>query len=162
MIPSNAKFVGELLQRCGGTLVTAESCTGGLIAESITTISGASSWYLGGWVTYSNEMKVSQLKVSEELLKEHGAVSSHVAKAMCLGAKQQSDSFAALSTTGIAGPTGGTSEKPVGTVYVGCTVQNETEVRSFLFKGSRKEVKEKTANAAFQLLRDMLSDDNHR
>ncbi len=142
----------ELLIRNGDKLVTAESCTGGLIASHLTKISGASNWYSGGWITYSNEMKISQLGVPLEMLKEHGAVSEQVAKAMCVGALKSSKSTVALSTTGIAGPSGGTDKKPVGTVFIGCSTKNETFVKRFLFSGNREEIQEHTLQSALQLL----------
>ena len=159
MNSSIAKQIGELLQLRGGSLVTAESCTGGLVAECCTNNPGASSWYLGGWVTYSNAMKISQLHVPEELLEEFGAVSTQVAKAMCSGARERSGAVAALSTTGIAGPSGGTEAKPIGTVFIGCSLLTEMQIKKCLFTGNREEVREKATNAAMQLLYDMLSDE---
>ncbi len=144
--------VEELLIQRGDFLVTAESCTGGLIATAITKIAGASEWYSGGWVTYSNEMKITQLGVPEKMLQEHGAVSEQVAKAMCEGALEQSNATVALSTTGIAGPSGGTVEKPVGTVFIGCATKNGLCVKRFLFSGKRGEVQEQTLLSALRLL----------
>ena len=153
---SDAEAIGRLLVDSGGNVATAESCTGGLIAKYIIEIAGASSWYAGGWVTYSNAMKKSQLGVTEEMLQTYGAVSSQVAEAMCQGARKQSGATVSLSTTGIAGPSGGTAEKPLGTVFVGCETQSKIEVRRFLFSGSRKEVQEQAAVAALQLLHEVL------
>jgi nicotinamide-nucleotide amidase len=149
--------VAELMQRKGATLATAESCTGGGIASSLTAVSGASEWYLGGWVTYSNQMKTHQLGVPEEMFEEHGAVSSQVAKAMCEGARKQSSASVSLSTTGIAGPTGGTDEKPVGTVYIGCSSENKTDVRRCLFTGTRTQIQTQAAEAALQFLLENIS-----
>jgi PncC family amidohydrolase len=154
---SDAVHVGALLKASGDVLSTAESCTGGRIAASVTDISGASSWYLGGWVTYSNAMKISQLGVPEEMLLAHGAVSEQVAAAMCEGAKKKSGATVALSTTGVAGPTGGTDEKPVGTVFIGCATEQGIEVRKCLFAGTRNQVQEQAARAALQLLHEKLS-----
>ncbi len=154
---SDAQHVGQFLQASGEFLVTAESCTGGLVAKYITEIAGASSWYAGGWVTYSNAMKTSQLGVPEEMLQAHGAVSPHVAEAMCEGARINSGASVALSTTGIAGPTGGTEDKPVGTVFIGCATANGIDVRRFLFSGSRGQVQEQSAKAALQLLLENIS-----
>jgi PncC family amidohydrolase len=153
---SDAVAIGRLLSASSDNVVTAESCTGGLIATYITEIAGASKWYVGGWVTYSNAMKKSQLNVPEELLQTYGAVSSQVAEAMCKGARKQSGATVALSTTGIAGPAGGTKEKPVGTVFVGCATESGIEVKRFLFTGNRAEVQEQTAVAALQLLHEKL------
>ena len=150
--------IGKVLQQRGELLTTAESCTGGLLAECVTAISGASKWYAGGWITYSNEMKITQLGVPEEMLQEHGAVSEQVATAMCQGAALNSGATVALSTTGIAGPSGGTNLKPVGTVFIGCVVDGEVQVKRFLFSGTRNEVREQAVIAALQLLCEMLSD----
>ncbi len=149
--------VGKLLQSSDGFLATAESCTGGQIAAMFTSISGSSLWYFGGWVTYSNRMKMSQLGVPEDMLQTYGAVSPQVAEAMCVGAIKMSGATVALSTTGIAGPSGGTDEKPVGTVFVGCATGNGIDVRSFLFSGNRNQVQEQTVKAALQLLHENIS-----
>jgi PncC family amidohydrolase len=149
---TDAEAISRLLGDSGGKVVTAESCTGGLIAKYITEIAGASTWYEGGWVTYSNAMKTSQLGIPEEMLQAHGAVSSQVAEAMCQGARRQSGATVSLSTTGIAGPDGGTEKKPVGTVFVGCATQSGIEVTRFLFTGNREEIQEQAAKAALQML----------
>jgi len=149
---TSAEQVGVLLQSSGGLLATAESCTGGLVADLLTSIPGASEWYIGGWVTYSNEMKITQLGVDANLIETHGAVSWQVAKAMCEGAMKQSGATASLSTTGIAGPSGGSDEKPVGTVYLGCSVERETQVRGFRFSGTRDEIRELAAITALQMM----------
>ena len=154
---SDVEAIGHLFCQSGSCLVTAESCTGGRIASLVTRIAGASSWYLGGWVTYSKEKKNTQLGVPEEMLQAHGAVSSQVAEAMCEGARRSSGATVALSTTGIAGPDGGTGEKPVGTVFVGCAAPSGTEVMRFLFSGTREEVQEQAVVAAMQLLRKTIS-----
>ncbi|MBC8200555.1 MAG: CinA family protein [Planctomycetes bacterium] len=154
---SDVKDVGFLLCASNDKLVTAESCTGGRIATCITEIAGASSWFAGGWVTYSNALKMSQLGVAEELLQMNGAVSSQVAEAMCVGAIRQSGATVALSTTGIAGPTGGTEDKPVGTVFIGCVRASEIEVRRFLFSGNRIDVQKQATIAALKLLHELFS-----
>jgi nicotinamide-nucleotide amidase len=154
---SDAKAVGLLLCASNDKLITAESCTGGRIATCITEIAGASSWYAGGWVAYSNAMKMSQLSVAEELIQTNGAVSSQVAEAMCKGAIMRSSATVALSTTGIAGPTGGTAGKPMGTVFVGCATASGIEVRRFLFLGNRDEVQKQATIAALQFLHEILS-----
>lgn len=153
----NAEQVGALLQSGGDLLATAESCTGGLIAELLTQIPGASAWFVGGWVVYSNEMKTTQLGVDANLIETHGAVSWQVAKAMCEGAMKQSGATASLSTTGIAGPNGGSEEKPVGMVYIGCDVNSETQIRGFRFSGSRDEIREQAAIASLQMMCYQLS-----
>ncbi len=152
-----ATSVGLLLVNKKGTLATAESCTGGCLSGLLVGVSGASDWFHGGWVTYSNDLKASQLGVDQQLIEEHGAVSSEVAIAMCRGAIQQSGATCALSTTGIAGPSGGSTEKPVGTVYIASCVDEEMQVRLFQFSGDRKVVGSRAANTALQLLRLQLS-----
>jgi nicotinamide-nucleotide amidase len=152
--------VGEMLKERGKTLVTAESCTGGLIAESITRVSGSSDWFLGGFVTYSNEMKISLLGVEPGLIEKHGAVSREVAGAMVRGALDNSLADMAVSVTGIAGPTGGSKEKPVGLVYVGIGDRERTQVEEYKFFGSREAVRERTRVAALNLVRLLLMDSN--
>jgi nicotinamide-nucleotide amidase len=107
------------LRRSGSTLATAESCTGGLVSEMITSIPGVSAHFLGGVVSYSNQAKVALLGVPPSLIEQHGAVSSEVAEAMATGVRERFGSDFAVSTTGIAGPGGGSPEKPVGLVYLG-------------------------------------------
>jgi nicotinamide-nucleotide amidase len=117
------------LSRTGSTLATAESCTGGLIAQLITAIAGVSSWYLGGAVTYSNASKTALLGVPADLIAERGAVSPEVAAAMAEGARTRLGASLGISTTGVAGPTGGTPEKPVGLVYLGLSTADGTQTR---------------------------------
>ncbi len=157
---TDAKSVGALLLESGESIVTAESCTGGLVADSLTQIVGASSWYFGGWVTYSNEMKVSQLGVREELLEQYGAVSFQVAKAMCEGAAKQGGANVGVSTTGVAGPGGGSEAKPVGTVFIGCTHNGATLVQEFHFSGSRDEIRQQSSSAALLMARRVLQGDS--
>jgi nicotinamide-nucleotide amidase len=125
------------LERTNATLATAESCTGGLIAARLTEISGVSAYFLGGVVSYSNEAKVKFLNVPPELLKAHGAVSAEVAEAMALGARTRFGATLAVSVTGVAGPMGGSPEKPVGLVYLGLSTAQKTEHRR-LFLGSEQ------------------------
>jgi PncC family amidohydrolase len=120
-------------------------------------ISGASDWFNGGWVPYSNELKISQLGIKRKMIDDHGAVSTEVAIAMCKGAIEQSGATCALSTTGIAGPTGGSNEKPVGSVYIGCCVDGKMQVRLFRFSGDRNAISMRAANTALQMLRLQLS-----
>src|SRR5262249_45268814 len=117
------------LERTGANLATAESCTGGLIAHLITAIPGASGYYLGGVVSYSNLAKTSMLDVPRELIERHGAASPEVAEAMAAGARARFGSDIGISATGVAGPTGGTDEKPVGLVYLGLASSNGVESR---------------------------------
>ena len=105
---------------------------------------------------YSNELKTSQLGVSSNLIEEHGAASWQVAKAMCEGAVSKSGANVGISTTGIAGPSGGTKDKPVGTVFIGCTLNSETQIRKFRFSGNRDEIRRRAAMTALQMLRLLL------
>ena len=151
-----ASSVGELLLGRGEMLATAESCTGGVMSGLIISVPGASDWFHGGWVTYSDELKVSQLGVDQTLLVEHGAVSAEVATAMCLGAIERSGAACAVSTTGIAGPTGGSDEKPIGTVYIGSCVDGGVQVRLFRFSGDRDTISKRAACTSLQMLRLQL------
>lgn len=135
------------------TVATAESCTGGLIAKMLTDIPGSSSVVKGGWVTYANEMKMRELGVPEQMLIDHGAVSEPVAMHMAASARQQADSDLAVSVTGIAGPDGGTAQKPVGTVWMGIADRSGVTARRFLFNGTRDTVRDRTAKMACQMLR---------
>jgi nicotinamide-nucleotide amidase len=138
------------------TIAVAESCTGGLIANRITNVSGSSKAFLNGWVTYSNESKMQLLGVREETLKKYGAVSEEVAREMAEGARQKSGATYALSTTGIAGPTGGTPEKPVGLVYIGLATPTRTEVRRHVFLFDRETFKFFASQTALDMLRREL------
>lgn len=133
-------------------LATAESCTGGLISHLITEIAGSSAYYVGGVVAYSDELKRRILAVSEELLSSHGAVSAEVAAAMALGAQRILEVDVAVAVTGVAGPGGGTAEKPVGLTYVAVSDPAGIEVRRHLWQGTRTENKYASAAAAMELL----------
>lgn len=138
------------------TVATAESCSGGLIAHRLTNVPGASTPFLGGVVAYSNAVKVSLLDVPEATLDAHGAVSEPVAKAMADGARRCFHCDVAVAVTGIAGPGGGTTEKPVGLVYMAVAGAGGVEVAKRLFSGDRASVKEQTADAALTMLWEML------
>lgn len=139
------------------TVATAESCTGGLIAHTLTNISGSSDYFDRGIVSYSNRAKTELLGVPETMLKEHGAVSEEVAKAMAEGVRKKSNADIGLATTGIAGPTGGTKEKPVGLVHIAISTADSTEVKRFQSSGNRLQNKENTCNAALTMLLDYLT-----
>lgn len=143
----------RLLRQAGATLALAESCTGGLIAKLITDVSGASDVFLDGLVTYTNQAKVARLGVPAEWIAAHGAVSEPVAQAMANGARTSSGSTYALATTGIAGPTGGSPEKPVGLVFLALAGPEGTEVVRLLLPGDRDRVRHRAAMAALNLLR---------
>jgi len=151
-----AVVVGLLKQR-KETLATAESCTGGLIANQITNVSGASEVFLVGYVTYANSVKSDLLNVDSKLIDKYGAVSEAVARAMAKGARTRAASTYGLATTGIAGPAGGSDEKPVGTVYIALASEDsETIARKFLFPTDRETFKQLAARTALDLLRRRL------
>jgi nicotinamide-nucleotide amidase len=140
------------------SLAVAESCTGGLLAHRITNVPGASQVFIAGYVTYANEAKTDILKVDRRLMESHGAVSAEVACAMAEGARGRSGATHALATTGIAGPAGGSEEKPVGTVFVGIASHgSQTTARKSFFPTDRETFKQMVAQAAFEMLRKALS-----
>jgi nicotinamide-nucleotide amidase len=151
------KKISDILKEKKLKVSTAESCTGGIIAHSFTNISGSSKFFDTGVVAYSNKAKIELLGVSEVTLKEHGAVSMPVAEAMAENIRKKANVDIGISTTGIAGPTGGTSEKPVGLVYIGVSSREKTFVKKFNFKGSRIENKNQSCNAAFKILYNIIS-----
>lgn len=132
-------------------ITTAESCTGGAIAATLVNVSGASEVFEEGYVTYSNKAKHKNLGVKKSTLKKYGAVSKQTAKEMCKGCLKAAKADVSLSATGIAGPGGGTAEKPVGLVYIGCCVRGKTKVIKCQFAGSRAEVRRQTVEAALLL-----------
>ncbi len=149
----------ELAYRCGLALrqrglqvTTAESCTGGGIAEAITRIEGSSAWFAQGWVTYSNAAKVAQLGVPQLMLDAHGAVSYEVVAAMAEGARQRADADWSIAVSGVAGPGGGSLEKPVGTVWLAWASRHETQVQCRHFAGDRMQVREQTVVVALEEL----------
>lgn len=147
-----SEIVGERLRESGKTLSVAESCTGGMLASRIVDISGSSDYFLGGVVGYANDVKMRVLGVSEEKLKKFGAVSYEVASDMAVGIKGITGSDYALSTTGVAGPTGGTRTKPVGLVYIGLASPDGVFVREYRFKGTREAIRRRTTQSALFLL----------
>ncbi len=139
------------------TVVTAESCTGGLLADRLTNVAGASAVFLGGFVVYANEMKCNVLGVDETVIKKHGAVSEPVAAAMAETAREKSGATYALATTGIAGPDGGSVDKPLGTLYIAVAAAGtKTLVRHFNFASDRETFKQLATQTAFNLLRKRL------
>lgn len=150
------EVVGATMVARGVSLATAESCSGGLIAHRITDISGSSQYFRGGVVAYSNEAKESLLEVPHGLLTTHGAVSASVARAMAEGARRVFGADYAVGVTGIAGPTGGSSDKPVGLVYIAVAAPGGTVVAENRFDGTRKAIKEQTAEKALILLLEQL------
>ena len=145
--------LAALLNQYGATIAVAESCTGGLLAQMLTSVPGASRYFQRGWVTYSDRSKIEDLGVSPELLQTHGAVSEPVAAAMAQGALHKAASQWALSITGIAGPDGGTAEKPVGLVYIGLAGPKGIFVRRNVFTGDRGGIRRRSAQMAMTMLR---------
>lgn len=143
--------LGDLLRRKGMKIAVAESCTGGLIAKRITDIAGASDYFMVGITSYSNDAKERFLAVPPDMLIAKGAVSRDVAEAMAEGVRKAAGVDVGLSVTGIAGPGGGTAEKPVGTVYMGVSLKGKTFTRRFFFEGDRSAIREATSEEALRL-----------
>lgn len=154
-LPELEELANLLLAR-GETLGTAESCTGGLISAWLTSLPGSSNWFTGGVVSYANEIKTSLLGVPANLLAAHGAVSEAVAVAMAEGAVKALKVDHSLAVTGIAGPGGGTPDKPVGTVWLAWSVHGQTTAKRCLFKGGRAEIRGQAAKQALSMLLPLL------
>jgi nicotinamide-nucleotide amidase len=144
----------------GLTIAVAESCTGGMLGERITRIPGSSDAFVGGVIVYANELKTRLLDVPAAMLREHGAVSEQVALAMADGACAEASVQVGVSITGIAGPTGGSAEKPIGTVFIACIGPSKRMVEKYLFGGTREQIQESAAQAALVLLWKMLTGDS--
>jgi nicotinamide-nucleotide amidase len=153
---SMEEVVGRLLSKSGKTVSVAESCTGGLIGARLTEVPGSSSYFIEGVVSYSNEAKIRTLNVPKALLDEFGAVSAEVAAAMADGMRKRAETDYALSVTGIAGPGGGTEEKPVGLVYLGLASELETKTRRLMLPGDRYLIRWRSSTAAMDFLRRQL------
>lgn len=152
-----AGVIGRILTEKGKTLAVAESCTGGFISHLITSVAGSSAFYNGSVTSYSNDIKESILGVTKESLERYGAVSEQVAREMVLGVKQKMKSDYAVATTGIAGPTGGTKDKPVGTVWIAVAGQEKVFVKKFIFVGDHRERNIiRSSQTALQILRRMI------
>jgi nicotinamide-nucleotide amidase len=140
------------------TVAVAESCTGGLLAERLTRVSGSSSYFLGGAVCYTNEMKTRWAGVPADLIKSHGAVSQLVAQALAEGVRARAGASIGVGITGIAGPTGGSNDKPVGLVFVALADERGTQVREFRFPGSRDRVRHWATQMALEMVRRRIRD----
>jgi nicotinamide-nucleotide amidase len=149
--------VGRALLARGASVAAAESCTGGLLGERITSIAGSSAYFLGGIISYANAVKHDLLGVPSEVLDEHGAVSEAVARLMAEGVRTQMGATYALAITGLAGPDGGTAEKPVGLVYIALAAPEKTLVEKKKFGGEREPIRWQAAQAALDLLRRHLA-----
>ena len=149
--------VGAALERAGATLSTVESCTGGMVAEMITAIAGASAYFDRGFVTYTNQAKHELVGVPQAILDDHGPVSEPCARAMAEGARERARTTYALSVTGLAGPGGGTPDKPVGLVFVGLATPERTLVRKIMWPGQREQIRGVSAMTALDMLRRELA-----
>ena len=146
--------LAEELKGRGLVCATAESCTGGLIGAALTSVSGSSEWYVGGVISYANSVKTGLLGVSQADLDEQGAVSEAVVRSMALGACRVTGADLACAVSGVAGPGGGTPDKPVGTVWIGWSLHGETRSRKFHFSGDRDSVRAQTAREAVRGMRE--------
>lgn len=154
---SAAKKLGTLLLEHNKTLSTAESCTGGMVAKAITDIPGSSRYFMGGVVSYSNEIKTKVLHVDATLIEKYGAVSKQAALAMAKGVQKLMKTDCAIAVTGIAGPEGGTRTKPVGLVYIAVACAEEIVVNKYIFNKNRDINRRLSTNTAINLLIDVLT-----
>ena len=154
--PVPAALVADLMLKKGLFLASAESCTGGLISAACTDLAGSSAWFERGFVTYKKKEKTASLGVDAELIKQHGAVSQPVAEAMARGAITHSLAQVAVAVTGVAGPTGGSAEKPVGTVWFGWSVNGQVSSACLRFDGDRAAVRAATVHHALTHLSTLL------
>ena len=159
MKPSVEYRIAALLEKKNIKVSTAESCTGGLVAAALVNVAGISNWSQEGYVTYSNTAKQKLLGVDKDTLEQFGAVSEQTARQMAIGAAKAAGCQAAVATTGIAGPDGGTDEKPVGLVYIGAVVRDDIVIEKHIFKGDRADVRKQSTQAALELLEQMLEKD---
>jgi nicotinamide-nucleotide amidase len=150
------KIIRDYLRKKGWTLAIAESCTGGLICDLITNVPGSSDYFMGGMVNYSNESKSRHLGVPSNDIKKNGAVSSLVARKMAQGVRKAFNTTFGLSTTGVAGPTGGTKRSPIGRVFIGVASGKRTWVRKLDLKGNRREIKKKATQKSLQFFYETL------
>jgi PncC family amidohydrolase len=154
-----ATALGEILKRKRLTLAVAESCTGGLVGAAVTSVSGSSDYFRGGVISYDNGVKRDVLGVSADDLEKYGAVSAQVVCAMAYGVAKLINSDCGVSVSGVAGPDGGTKEKPVGLVFIGAFFRGQTQSCSFLFNGSREEIRTQCVQAALDFLTGIINKD---
>lgn len=150
------RLIGESLKEKGLKLALAESCTGGLASSILTDAPGSSEYFLGSIIAYANGVKQAQLGVKAGTLKKYGAVSGETALQMAMGVKKALEADVSAAITGIAGPGGGTPEKPVGLVFIAVSKGQTTEVQRFVFKGGRKSIKKQSAEAALLMIAEAL------
>jgi len=150
------EVIGKILSETGKTLSVAESCTGGLIGERLTEIAGSSKYYIEGAITYANEAKIRTLNVAPEIIEKNGAVSAETAEAMAKGMREKSQTDYAISVTGIAGPSGGSDEKPIGTVFIGYADESQTKSFKIILPGDRFLIRWRASQAALEYLRRQM------
>jgi nicotinamide-nucleotide amidase len=151
------KVIGDALREGEWTLSIAESCTGGLICDRITDVSGSSDYFMGGMVNYSNESKAKHLGIPLDYIMRYGAVSPQVARKMAQGVRKTFNTTFGLSTTGVAGPTGGTKRSPIGRVFIGFASGKKTWVRKLDLKGNRREIKKEAAEKSLQFFYEKMN-----
>jgi nicotinamide-nucleotide amidase len=156
-----AELVLEACRNRGWTLATAESCTGGMVAERITGVPGASDAFVGSVVAYANEVKSRELSVPEDVLREHGAVSAETAAAMARGVRERLDADVGIAVTGVAGPAGGTPEKPVGLVYLHVETPERSHGTEFVYGADRDSIRRRATVAGLHLARRLLAQNRH-
>ncbi|MDT8300844.1 MAG: nicotinamide-nucleotide amidohydrolase family protein, partial [Sedimentisphaerales bacterium] len=154
---SLAEVVGKKLAQQGKTVAVAESCTGGSVGGLLTEVPGASKYFTHGWITYSNAAKISELSIAADLIEQYGAVSEQVAQAMAFNARKKARTDFAIGITGIAGPDGGTEQKPVGLVYISVDSDNGCEIKRCLFSHGRRAIRLRAAQTALNMLRLKLN-----
>lgn len=159
MTESLESLTGRALNARGWTLAVAESCTGGLIGHLITQVPGSSEYFLGGVISYSDRIKMELLGVAKSTLVGEGAVSEETARQMALGVRARFGASLGLAATGIAGPSGGSTEKPVGLTWLAAATPNMERAERFVFDGNRQEIKEQAAHEALQLLLRVVESD---
>jgi len=158
-VESLSKELGTILKRSGKTIAIAESCTGGAVSHIITNTPGSSEYFLGGLIAYSDDSKMNLLGVSKETLQKHGAVSAETVAEMAAGVRNSFKSTIGISISGIAGPGGGSSEKPVGTVYIGLTDGKEEKQYHYHFRGDRLFIKREILLTALELIIEKYTED---
>lgn len=158
MIQQIENKVMEALCKNNFTIATAESCTGGMVSARLINYPGASGAFINGMCTYTNESKSRLLDINPDIINTYGAVSPQTADAMCKGVAKVSNADIGLSTTGIAGPDGGTKEKPVGLVYIGVCFKGESYIKKLMLKGTRNEIRTEAAYEVIKLLWDIMEE----
>ncbi len=154
------KELAEKLTKHKKRIAVAESCTGGLLGGALTSVPGSSEYFQLGFITYSNDAKIQILGIEKEIIEKYGAVSSQTAEKMCMKVKEIAASQIGIGVTGIAGPGGGTKQKPVGLVYIGFAIDNNTYVHRKIFSGNRNEIRSQTVSYVINTLNQMLEGEN--